>query len=72
MECKLVIKVIVATMALLENSGPDEIEPDTAVQGLEAIGYELLQLADQDRSKFIAVINEIASSERDEGVSKFT
>lgn len=53
MECKPVIKAIVAAMTLLENSGSDEIEPDTAVQGLEAIGYELLQLADQDRPKFI-------------------
>ena len=49
------VKAIVLVMLLMEDSGPEEIDPDTAVRGLENMAYELLQLTGNDRAEFLAV-----------------
>lgn len=64
MNTEPLIKAVVAAILLLENSGSEEIDPDTAAQGLEAIGHELLQLSNEDRSYFVNAIDEICFTGR--------
>ena len=54
------VRAIVAAMMLMEQCGPDEIDPDTAVRGLENMGYEILQLSGNDREEFINLIERMA------------
>lgn len=70
MNTEPLIKAVVAAILLLENSGSEEIDPDTAAQGLEAIGHELLQLSSEDRSYFVNAIDEIASQEDNPAASQ--
>ena len=57
------IRSIISAMMLLEDSGPEEIDPDTAVRGMEHMGYELLKLGDGDRAEFVAALERIAEVE---------
>ncbi|WP_162952041.1 hypothetical protein [Streptomyces griseorubiginosus] len=66
------IKAVVAAMLLLEQCGPDEVDPDTAVRGLENIGYELLKFTEVERVEFMNLIERVASSESDPHVAEFT
>ncbi len=61
MDAKPVVKAVIAAMLLLEHSEPDEVDPDTAVRGLENIAFELLQLREDDRREFTDMLNRIAS-----------
>jgi hypothetical protein len=56
------VRAIVAAMMLMEECGPDEIDPDTAVRGLENMGYEILQLSGDDRGEFLELIERMAQS----------
>lgn len=71
MKSEPLIKAIIAAMMLLEESGPDEVDPDTAVRGLESIGYELLQLTGSDRSEFLELVERMASESADSHASEF-
>lgn len=66
------VKTIVAALMLLEDSGDDEINPDTAVRGMENIAHELLALTDDERAEFIYLVEELASAETDERYAAFT
>jgi hypothetical protein len=66
------VKAIVAALMLLEDSGDDEINPDTAVRGMENIAHELLVLTDDERAEFINLVEEVASAETDERYAAFT
>jgi hypothetical protein len=54
------VRAIVAAMMLMEECGPDEIDPDTAVRGLENMGHEILQLSGPDRAEFLELIEHMA------------
>jgi hypothetical protein len=65
-------KAIVSAMILMEDGGPDEINPDTAVRGLENIGYELMQLTGGNREEFISLLRRRMSAEaEDERAASF-
>jgi hypothetical protein len=53
-------------MMFLEHSGPDEVDPDSAVKCLENMSYELLQLAGSDRKEFLELIETVANQMPDE------
>jgi hypothetical protein len=61
MDSEPLLKAIIAAMMFLEHSGPDEIDPDSAVKCLENMSYELLQLAGSDRREFLELIERIAN-----------
>jgi hypothetical protein len=65
------VRAIVAAMMLLEECGPDEVDPDTAVRGLENMGYELLKFSGVERSEFIELLEQMASSEADAHTAEF-
>jgi hypothetical protein len=54
------VRAIVAAMMLMEECGPEEIDPDTAVRGLENMGHEILQLSGDDRAEFLDLIERMA------------
>src|SRR5215470_17294383 len=51
MDNEPLLKAIIVAMMFLEHSGPDEVDPDSAVKCLENMSYELLQHAGPDRKK---------------------
>lgn len=65
------VRAIIAALMLMEQCGPEEINPDTAVRGLENMGHELLQLSASDRSEFLALLERLAGSATDEPTAKF-
>ena len=71
MDNEPLLKAIVAAMVFLEASGPDEVDPDSAVRCLENMSYELLRLAGADRIEFIALIERVAQHETDERYARF-
>ena len=63
MDATPLLNAIIGAMLLLEDSGPEEVSPDTAVRGLEHIGYELNKLEGADRDEFLALVNAVAAAE---------
>ena len=61
MDSEPLLKAIIAAMMFLEHSGPDEVDPDSAVKCLENMSYELLQLAGSDRKEFLELIETVAN-----------
>jgi hypothetical protein len=60
---KPLVNAVVAALVLLENCGPDEVNPDTAVRGMENIGYELNRLTGAERGEFTNLLEIIATEE---------
>jgi hypothetical protein len=71
MNAEPLIRAIVAAMMLLEESEPDEVDPDTAVRGLESMGYELLKLTQAERLEFMQLLDRVASVESDPHSAEF-
>ena len=71
MNVEPLIRAIISAMMLLEHSDPDEVDPDTAVKGMENMGHELLKLNAGDRLAFLTVLEGIAESENDGSVADF-
>jgi len=65
------VRAIIGAMMLMEHSGPEEIDPDTAVRGLDNMGHELLRLPESDRSAFLALLERLAASAADEPTARF-
>ncbi|WP_460068206.1 hypothetical protein [Streptomyces sp. YKOK-I1] len=65
------VRAMLVAMMLLEECGPDEVDPDTAVRGLEHMGYELLQYTDSEREEFRELLERMASSEGDAHMAEF-
>jgi hypothetical protein len=65
------VKAIISAMLLMEHCDSEEIDPDTAVRGLENIAYELLQLTGNDRAEFLAVPDRVADSTPDKLEARF-
>jgi len=65
------VNAVIAAMMLLEECGPDEIDPDTAVRGLENMGHELLKLTGDDRTEFLALLERMAEAADDPRTERF-
>ena len=59
------VRALVDALLLLEFSGPDEIDPDTAVRGLETISFSLSALEVDDQRALRAEFMRIASEADD-------
>ena len=55
------VRAIAAAMMFLEESGPDEVDPDSAVRTMETMGYELLRLVGSDRAEFLDLVERVAT-----------
>ncbi len=66
-----VIHALIDALLLLESAGPDEINPDTAVRGMESIASSLLALEEPDQRLLRAELVQIADNARDEAYRKF-
>jgi hypothetical protein len=71
MNAEPLVNAIVCAMMMMEDSGPDEINPDTAERCLENMGYELMQLRGGDREEFLALLERMANEATDERTSRF-
>jgi hypothetical protein len=54
------VECIYANIALLDYSSDDEIDPDTAVKGLETIAFYIGQLGSDDQREFLSICQKIS------------
>lgn len=59
------VHALIDALLLLEFSGPDEINPDTAVRGMENIASSLLALDELDQRELRAQMIQIADESGD-------
>jgi hypothetical protein len=52
-------------MMLLEDRGPDAIDPDSVTRGLEHLGHDLLDLTGTERNTVLALVDRMALDESD-------
>ncbi|MGW4942989.1 hypothetical protein ACWEOZ_15550 [Actinoplanes sp. NPDC004185] len=71
MNCEPLVKAIAAAMMFLEESGDDEVDPDSAERALENMSHALLQYAGPDREDFLRLIERIADGTPDEHDARF-
>jgi hypothetical protein len=71
MNSEPLLKAIIAAMMFIERSGPDEVDPDSAVKCLEQMSYELLQLAGADRKEFLKLVERVADQMPEERYAGF-
>lgn len=71
MDPEPLVRAVVAAMMLLEESADDEIDPDTAVRGMENIAYELMKIPESSRREFLDLLNRTADSESDSHAAEF-
>ncbi|MBE7461970.1 MAG: hypothetical protein HS116_00635 [Planctomycetes bacterium] len=62
---------LIDAILLLESSGPDEINPDTAVRGMENIASSLLALQPSDQVALRKELEQIASEAQDHAYRNF-
>jgi hypothetical protein len=65
------IRALIDAVLLLETAGPKEIDPDTAVRGMENIASSLLTLDKSDQQALRDELLQIAEAEEDEAYRKF-
>lgn len=65
------VSAIVDAFLLLEHSGEDEIDPDTAVRGMENITSSLLKLDLDDQLSLRSELLKIADSSSDSSYREF-
>ena len=65
------IRALIDALLLLEFSGPDEINPDTAVRGMENIASSLLTLEESDQLILRADLERIADKAEDQAYKTF-
>lgn len=70
-DCRPLIRALVDAFLLLESAGPDEVNPDTAVRGMENIASNLLALEEADQLALRTELEEIASGSRDQVYGDF-
>jgi hypothetical protein len=71
MNCEPLVKAIAAAMMFLEESGDDEVDPDSAERALENMSHALLQYAGSDREEFLELIERVADGTPDEHDARF-
>lgn len=71
MEIEPLVESILAAVALLENSPDSEIDPDVAVQGLEAMAHALSELGEDEAREFVAAVERVAERQTGAGAKEF-
>ena len=66
-----IVHALIDALLLLEFSGPEEINPDTAVRGMENIASSLLSLEKSDQLNLRAQFDWIADNEQDAAYKNF-
>jgi hypothetical protein len=68
-----VILALTSAMVLLEDAGPEDINPDTAARGQENMGDYLDRLSGPDREEFRAALRKVARDieDSDPAVAEF-
>ncbi|MFI9543287.1 hypothetical protein ACIHAR_04940 [Streptomyces sp. NPDC052016] len=59
--------LVVDIVWFLESCEDDEVDPDSAVKMMECVGWVLLQLPPDQRSRFLRVLADMAEAEPDPG-----
>lgn len=59
------VYALIDAFLLLESSGPDEVNPDTAVRGMENMASSLLALERSDQLALRTKLEQIAESARE-------
>jgi hypothetical protein len=67
MDSTPLVRAIVEALMFFEHAADDEVDPDTAVRGIEVISHELDALSDVDRAEFRLVLERIAATSGDSG-----
>ena len=70
-DCHPLVRALIDALLLLEFSGPDEVNPDTAVRGMENIASSLKALDEFDQRDLRAQLLQIADESDDVPFSKF-
>jgi hypothetical protein len=70
-DCVPVVRAVIDALLLLEFAGPEEIDPDTAVRGMENIASSLKALDEGDQQELRAHLLQIAEESDDAAFSKF-
>jgi hypothetical protein len=70
-DCQPLIRALIDAVLLLETAGPKEIDPDTAVRGMENIASSLLALDRSDQQAMRKELLRIAEAEGDETYRNF-
>lgn len=70
-DCLPLIRALIDALLLLEFAGPDEINPDTAVRGMENIASSLLALEETDQLSLRAQLEQLADAEQDQAYANF-
>jgi hypothetical protein len=65
------IRGLIDAFLLLEHAGPDEVNPDTAVRGMENIAASLLALGKSDQLALRVELGRIADNAQDEAYADF-
>jgi hypothetical protein len=71
MNTEPLVGAIITAMMLLEESEPEQVDPDTAVRGLEHMGAELMRLTGDDRTEFLTLLERLADEAGDEHTARF-
>lgn len=66
-----VIEALISAFLLLEHSGPDEVNPDTAVRAMENMAWNLLNLSEDDQRLLRVKLEKIAAEAEDSGYREF-
>jgi hypothetical protein len=65
------VQALIEALLLLESAGPEEINPDTAVRGMENIASNILDLDESDQLELRAELVRIAEGAEDEVFGEF-
>lgn len=65
------VHALIDTFLLLESAGPDEVDPDTAVRGMENIASSLLTLQESDQIALRVELMRIAEEAQDKAYRDF-
>jgi hypothetical protein len=65
------VQALIDALLLLEFAGPDEINPDTALRGMENISSSLLTLDPDDQTILRESFFQIAEESQDQAYSQF-
>jgi hypothetical protein len=70
-ELEPLIRAIIDATLLLESAGPEEVDPDTAVRGLENMAHSLHALDQADQVALVAALRRIADGSSDPAYREF-
>ncbi|MEU6340187.1 hypothetical protein ABZ883_04460 [Streptomyces sp. NPDC046977] len=63
--------LLVDVVHWLESCGDEEVDPDSAVKTMETIGWVLLQLPADQRTRFLRALSDLAEAEPDPARREF-